>query len=115
MKITAISTTYELAGARGFEPRHSIILSRRRRYRGGFSNLLNCRCLPQRPRAPPRSWPRDRHRTEQPPRGSSTLADQASLVVPPGQFLAVVGKSGSGKSTLINLIAGIDRPSRGNS
>jgi len=31
-----------LAGARGFEPRHSIILSRRRRYRGGFSNLLNC-------------------------------------------------------------------------
>lgn len=30
-----------------------------------------------------------------------------------GQLTAVVGKSGSGKSTLANLIAGIDRPTRG--
>ena len=29
------------------------------------------------------------------------------------EFVAVVGKSGSGKSTLINMITGIDRPSRG--
>jgi putative ABC transport system ATP-binding protein len=47
------------------------------------------------------------------PAGSFVALDRVSLVVPQGQFLAVVGKSGSGKSTLINLIAGIDRPSRG--
>jgi putative ABC transport system ATP-binding protein len=30
-----------------------------------------------------------------------------------GELVAVVGKSGSGKSTLVNLIAGLDRPTRG--
>ncbi len=30
-----------------------------------------------------------------------------------GEFVALVGRSGSGKSTLLNLIAGIDRPDRG--
>jgi putative ABC transport system ATP-binding protein len=36
-----------------------------------------------------------------------------SLVLPRGQFAAVVGRSGSGKSTLLHLIAGIDVPTRG--
>lgn len=46
--------------------------------------------------------------------GGGTLALQAlSLDLPAGEFVAIVGKSGSGKSTLINLIAGIDRPTRG--
>lgn len=36
-----------------------------------------------------------------------------SLVVPQGEFLALMGPSGSGKSTLLNLIAGIDRPDHG--
>jgi putative ABC transport system ATP-binding protein len=36
-----------------------------------------------------------------------------SLSVPPGEFLALMGPSGSGKTTLLNLIAGIDRPDRG--
>ncbi len=31
-----------------------------------------------------------------------------SLVVPTGEFLAIMGPSGSGKSTLLNLIAGLD-------
>ncbi len=35
------------------------------------------------------------------------------LQVWPGEFIAVVGKSGSGKSTLINMITGIDHPTKG--
>ncbi|MDO8568669.1 MAG: ABC transporter ATP-binding protein, partial [Dehalococcoidales bacterium] len=30
-----------------------------------------------------------------------------------GEFVGVIGKSGSGKSTLINMMSGIDRPTRG--
>ena len=30
-----------------------------------------------------------------------------------GEFVGVIGKSGSGKSTLINMLTGIDRPTRG--
>jgi len=36
-----------------------------------------------------------------------------SLVIPEGEFLALMGPSGSGKTTLLNLIAGIDRPDSG--
>ena len=36
-----------------------------------------------------------------------------SLDVMPGEFTALMGPSGSGKSTLLNLIAGIDKPDRG--
>ncbi len=36
-----------------------------------------------------------------------------SLKVYPGEFVGVRGPSGSGKSTLINMITGIDRPTRG--
>src|SRR5436190_523825 len=30
-----------------------------------------------------------------------------------GEFTAIVGPSGSGKSTILNMITGIDRPTRG--
>ena len=35
------------------------------------------------------------------------------LTVYPGEFVAIVGESGSGKSTLMNIIGGLDRPTRG--
>lgn len=37
----------------------------------------------------------------------------ASLVVPRGQFLSVMGPSGSGKSTLLNLLGALDVPTSG--
>ena len=35
------------------------------------------------------------------------------LLVPQGQFVAIMGSSGSGKSTLLGLLAGLDAPSEG--
>ena len=35
------------------------------------------------------------------------------LLVPQGQFVAIMGSSGSGKSTLLGLLAGLDSPSQG--
>lgn len=37
-----------------------------------------------------------------------------SLTINRGEFVMIYGKSGGGKSTLLNLISGLDRPSRGN-
>jgi putative ABC transport system ATP-binding protein len=36
-----------------------------------------------------------------------------SLEIGTGEFVAIIGKSGSGKTTLINLLTGIDSPTRG--
>jgi putative ABC transport system ATP-binding protein len=39
--------------------------------------------------------------------------DGVSLVVRPGEFVAIVGSSGSGKSTFMNIIGCLDRPTAG--
>jgi putative ABC transport system ATP-binding protein len=44
---------------------------------------------------------------------AAPLLEAVDLDVARGEWAAVVGESGSGKSTLLNLIAGLDRPDRG--
>jgi len=47
------------------------------------------------------------------PNCDNPTISQISLEIPPGSFVAIVGKSGSGKSTLIDLILGILQPDSG--
>lgn len=44
---------------------------------------------------------------------SERVLDRVDLDVAPGERLVVVGPSGAGKSTMANLLAGLDRPQRG--
>jgi putative ABC transport system ATP-binding protein len=43
----------------------------------------------------------------------NALFDDVGLEVARGEWVAIVGESGCGKSTLLNIVAGLDRPDRG--
>lgn len=45
--------------------------------------------------------------------GSFTALKNVDLSIVRGQLVSIVGRSGSGKTTLINVLTGIDRPSKG--
>ncbi|BCL35999.1 ATP-binding cassette domain-containing protein [Nostoc sp. MS1] len=45
--------------------------------------------------------------------GKQTVLNSLNLEVPPGEFVAIVGRSGCGKSTLLRLVSGLDRPNSG--
>lgn len=47
------------------------------------------------------------------PAGTFEALKNINLSIRGGEFVSVTGKSGSGKSTLVNMITGIDRPTRG--
>jgi ABC-type lipoprotein export system ATPase subunit len=45
--------------------------------------------------------------------GEVTVLKNIDLEMNRGEFVGIIGKSGSGKSTLINMLTGIDRPTKG--
>jgi putative ABC transport system ATP-binding protein len=46
-------------------------------------------------------------------RGTITAVRDVNLVIDDGEWLAVQGRTGHGKSTPLNLLGGLDRPTKG--
>ncbi|MBI5494326.1 MAG: ABC transporter ATP-binding protein [Deltaproteobacteria bacterium] len=56
---------------------------------------------------------RDVVKTYQTPAGDFPALKGVNLSIGKGEFVAIIGRSGSGKSTMVNMITGIDKPTRG--
>jgi len=52
-------------------------------------------------------------KTFQAAQGPVLALDEISLQIKPGEFICFVGPSGCGKTTLLNIIAGLEQPSKG--
>lgn len=46
-------------------------------------------------------------------KSESFIFNDVNMEVPAGQFVCILGKSGCGKSTLLRLLAGLEKPTRG--
>jgi len=55
----------------------------------------------------------DVHKVYETPAGKFTALHGVDLKIDRGEFVSIIGKSGSGKTTLINVLTGIDRPTKG--
>ena len=66
-----------------------------------------------RPTTEPQIELRDVFKSYETGAGEIAVLRDVSLQVPPGDFVSIVGPSGSGKSTMLNMITGIDHPTRG--
>ena len=53
------------------------------------------------------------HKVYETPAGKFTALNGVDLRIVRGEFVSIIGKSGSGKTTLINMLTGIDRPTKG--
>ena len=46
--------------------------------------------------------------------GNENVLENLNICINDGEFISIIGKNGTGKSTLLNLISGINMPSKGN-